>query len=406
VSSRDSSSLYRRNALTRSRGLAPLLIGIIGMLISSFVVGSFVADNDWNPTTLVKFPEQDPAALAYAEDLLGDIVPAPGLGHDGKFYFVQAMDPFFLDPDQHAIYLDRPTYRAQRMIYPLLAGGFGLFSPGFTVWAMIVVNLIAVGVGTWLTALLARELGLPAFLGMAFALNPGILVSALVDTAEVFAMLFFVLAAFMILRDRMLAASIALTLAALTRETMILATFGVVAYLVLTKRRRPVHLALPIAISGIWWIYLRWRLGALTDSVQDTQAIGLPFAGFADAFQRWLNPLEPADLLMGIVLVALAVIVPWRAIQGRSLVGLMAAGFSLIAIIMSEPVWLNYFDSSRVLAPLITAYLLMIPFPGRSSSTTTVMAPNRDRDEPKQLEEDPPSADRVQSTRGMRRSRE
>lgn len=350
----------------------PVLVGLAGLLIASFVVGSFVADNDWNPTTLIKFPEQDPAAMAYAEDLLGDVVPAPGLGHDGKFYFVQAMDPLFLHPDTHARYLDRPTYRAQRMLYPTVAGLVGMLPPLAVAWSLIVTNLLAVGVGTWITAKLARELALPAGFGLAFALNPGVLVSSLIDTAEVFAMLFFVLGALMVLRNRMVWASVALSLSALSRETMLLAVVGVMAYLYLQKRERPWQLWLPFAATGIWWAYLRLRLGGLVDGVQDTAAVGAPFAGFIESMQAWVEaPIDVADLLMGFVLIVLAFLIPWRAVKSRSLIGLMAAGFSLLAVLMSEPVWRNYFDSSRVLAPMITAYVLMIPISILTDRTQT-----------------------------------
>ena len=78
-----------------------------------------------------------PDELAYGEEILGDVVPSGGFGHDGKYYFMQAMDPFFMSPEDHAAYLlDRPTYRAQRMVYPTLAGGFGLLPAQAISWSL------------------------------------------------------------------------------------------------------------------------------------------------------------------------------------------------------------------------------------------------------------------------------
>ena len=85
----------------------------------------------------------------------------PNLGHDGKFFFAQANDPLSLQPERHAAFLDGPLYRAQRMLFPLIAGGFGLFPPGVVVWSMLVTNLLAMGVGALLAARLAIRWGVP-----------------------------------------------------------------------------------------------------------------------------------------------------------------------------------------------------------------------------------------------------
>lgn len=352
-------------------------MALVGLAVGAYVVSGFLAANDWNPTALVKFSPEDEEAFAYAEGLLGDVVAAPGLGHDGKFYFSQAMDPFYLDPQTHAVHLDRPTYRAQRMLYPTIAGGFGLAGPEFTAWSLIVVNVLALGVGTGLTAVLAREMGLSAVFGAAFLFNPGVLVSALIDTAEVFATLFFVLAVLLVLRNKAGWASVALTASVLSRETMIIAVVGLLVYQLVRRERPGWHTALPFVIPGMWWLYLRSRLGDLTDSVQDTQAVGVPFKGFLDAFAGWTSqPVDYVDLTMGVVLMAIAILLVWRTWRSPRLIGAMVVGFSAIAVLMVEPVWMNYFDSSRALAPMITAYMLLVP-----SQTRPAIEPTDPHDE-------------------------
>lgn len=341
---------------------SPIVVGAVGLVFGIYLALSGLAAYGGNPTGFVKFPEIDEQSVDYAEELLGDVVLAPGFGHDGKYYFIQAMDPLYLNPDSHAYLLDRPTYRAQRMLYPTIAGGFGWFSPNVTAWSLLVVNVVLLGVGTWITSRLATELGLPAIFGLAFALNPGVFASLLIDSAEVLAMLFFVLAALLALRARYAWATAALTLAALSREAMLLAAAGVIAYLIFRKVPIRWYMASPFVVTIGWWIYLRAKIGFLDSGVQDTQAIGAPFVGFADAIGSWLTTdLGFIDLVMGFALMAIAILIAWRTLKSRSLIGLMASGFSLVAVLMVEPVWRNYFDSARVLAPLITAYILMIP---------------------------------------------
>lgn len=337
-----------------------VVMGLAAMVVAGLVIASLLSANGWNPTALVKFTPEDPQAFEYAEGLLGNVVAAPGLGHDGKFYFSQAMDPFYLSPEEHAVYLDRPTYRAQRMLYPTLAGAFGLAGPEFIAWALIGVNILGIGIGTTITAMLAQDMGLSAIYGAAFVFNPGVLVSAMIDTAEVLATLFFVLAVLLLHRRKAFAASIALTASVLSRETMVIAVIGLVAYLLFRRRKLGWHLILPFAVPGAWWIYLRARLGSLTDSVQDTQAVGAPFEGFIGAFQRWISaPIDYPDLIMGVVLMTVAFLLVARTIKTPRLLGAMVIGFAGIAVLMVEPVWYRYFDSSRVVAPLVTAYVLL-----------------------------------------------
>jgi hypothetical protein len=247
------------------------------------------------------------------------------------------------------------------MVYPTLAGGFGLFSPSATAWNLLVINLVALGIGTWLTSLLAKELGLSPWFGLAFLLNPGVLVSSMIDTAEVLAMLFVVAAALLLLRDRVVASAAFLTLAALTRETMLLATIGAIAYLWHTRRRVPGVFVVPFVATGAWWLFVRAKLGHLEEGIQDTEALGLPFKGFFDALETWLaTPGSEVDVMMGVLLLVSSILVAFRAVKDRSLLGLMAAGFVVLAVLMVEAVWRFYFDASRALVPVLTVYILSV----------------------------------------------
>jgi hypothetical protein len=345
--------------LLRSRKMIPLLVGMIGIAIGLYVTIPLLADNGWNPSTLIKFPESKPSQLAYGNQMLGDVVPAAGDGHDGKYYFMQAMDPFYLEPASHAYLLDRPSYRAQRMVYPTLAGGFGLLPPSATAWTMWAVNIIAMGIGGWLTAKLALELGLSGWFGLAFVLNPGVVVSTLIDTAEVMALLFMLAGVLYVLKERTGLAITFLTLSALTRETMILATVGVVAYLWVEKRKVSWLYAVPFVALGAWWAYLRLRLADLGGSLQDTQAIGAPFSGFIEAVEGWLDrPGMQVHIGMGVLLLVISLFIAVRAVRQRDILLSMTAGFALLAVVMAEPVWRFYFDSSRALVPIITVYVL------------------------------------------------
>ena len=346
----------------RMKRVIPIVVGLISIAVGLYITMPLLGGNEWNPSVLIKFPEVRPEQLAYGNEMLGEVVPAGGDGHDGKYYFMQAMDPFYAQPEDHAYLLDRPSYRAQRMVYPTVAGGFGLMPAEATAWSLWGVNMIALAIGGWLTARLAIELGLSPWFGLAFVFNPGIIVSSLIDTAEVFAMVFFIASALALMRRRYVAGAVFLSLAALSRETMIVAAIGAIVYIWRTERKVPWVLGLPFVTSAAWWLYLRTQIGYLDGGVQDVAAVGVPFKGFYDALQLWLSrPDRAVDILMGVILLVVSLLVVRHAWQRPSLLGYMTAGFALVAVSMVGDVWKFYFDASRALAPVITAYVLMVP---------------------------------------------
>jgi len=336
-------------------------VGLIGLGAGLYISGSILAGSEWNPTVLLKFTDAHPEQMAYAVEMLDGVVPASGEGHDGKYYFIQAMDPFYFAPDLHARMLEQPSYRAQRMLYPTLAGGFGLFPPNFTAWALWGFNLAALGLGGWLTARLASEMGRSPWLGAVFFLTPGVLISSLIDTADVVALAFFVAGALMMMRRRYAPAALLLALAALSRETMLIGALGAVAWTWRTEKRIPPILGLPFVVTAGWWVYLRLRIGYLDDSVQDLSNIGLPFKGFYNAFQVWTSsPGHGEHMAFGVVLMVMSLLVVRRAWRSPSVLAYMTAGFSLVAVTMTVRVWSAYFDSTRALVPVIPAYVLMV----------------------------------------------
>ena len=142
---------------------------------------------NWDPTLYTAFGEEATATRQYAEERLDQVYLRPEQGHDGKFFFVQANDPLVLNPEENASVLDRPLYRSQRMLYPLIAGGFGLLHPDGIVWALIAVNILAMGLGTLATGRLAESMGMSVWWGLTFTLNIGLISEMNIDGAGIVA---------------------------------------------------------------------------------------------------------------------------------------------------------------------------------------------------------------------------
>lgn len=334
-------------------------LAVLAVAFSALYVGRLLASYDFDPSTTIKFGEVFEEHNKYGADLLGDIVLAPKAGHDGKFFFTQAMDPFYLEPQVHAIYLDRPTYRAQRMAYPTIASLGGLLPAQATAWGLIIVNIVAMAVGTVYTGLVAMRMGLSSWFGLAFFINPGMIVDLSIDGAGVVAMAGMMAGVYYFVAGDLLPAAISLSLAALSRETMLIAAIGLAAFY-WHKNRRPVWiLTLPVIAVALWWVYLHWRLE--DGLAQDTQALDLPFVGFGKAFVGWLNtPGSTIDLAVGSILLIIAVVTLIRSTRTPTALGWAASGFALLGVFMSEPVWERWFDSTRALAPVLTTYILLV----------------------------------------------
>lgn len=335
-------------------------VAMVGLIIGLAVALAILSSNAWDPTSLVRFGAGDVERRVYAEHWLGPGVwLAPDMGHDGKFFFIQAMDPFFAEPDQHAVFLDRPTYRARRMLYPTLASLGGLLGPQAIVWNFVILNVLGMAAGTYFTSRVATELGRSAWLGLAFALNPGLIFELIVDGSGVLAGVFLMAAVFFVIRGGHWWGGMGLAAAALARETMILAAVGVGLFFVWKHRRLPhIALALPFLVLGGWTLYLS---GRLSEGVrEDLVGFDLPFAGFAKAMGRWLaNPAMTIDLAVGILLMTIVLLVLYLTFKTPSILASSVVGLALLSLVTSEYTWLSFFDSLRILAPVVTAFLVL-----------------------------------------------
>ncbi len=349
----------------RGAAVRPLVVAALGLGVGVVLALRLLVPAAGNPSVFLALGEESTVQTDYARRLLGDVVTRDLQGHDGKFFFIQATDPLLLDPDHHAVFLDRPRYRSQRMLFPLLAGGLGLLPVGLIPWMMAAVTVLSFGVGTWFTAEIARREGGSPWLGLAFALNLGLISELFVGGAGVLALALALGGTLAVMEDRTGWAAAAFAGASLTREAMILFVLGVA---VLYWRRRGLRPALGVVAPGLagvglWWVYVAVRLGHLA-AVPSIQEIDLrfPFAGLVDAWAVWRT--GPVDLVFGLVLVAILVLFALRALRRPGYLAAGSLGYVALAAVLAGQVWGHYFDISRALAPVLTAYVVSVFTPG------------------------------------------
>lgn len=350
-----------------------LAVAVVMLVLMGVWLVRNLALTGWNPTLMVAVASVDGPSLEYSVSLLGDDVDHRlGKGHDGKYFFAQANDPWLADPETHAATLDRPVYRSQRMFYPMLAGGFGWFGPWGVVWGLLAVSVLAIAAGTYATALVAAGMGASPWWGFAFGLNIGVVSELLVGGGGHlgFALVMFGIAA--IQRGRLGWSVVALMGAVLTREVLLISVAGIAIWLWRHRGFRTafIHALVPGLAVLAWALYVRARIRWMS-GVSQVEEIGWPFQGFIDAFEFWST--RPLNFAVGVVMMVLLIVFALRFIRHPdTLVGMAAFGFVPLAALLSLQVWFNYFDITRAISPVITAYVLLAFAAGGSRRSATL----------------------------------
>jgi hypothetical protein len=352
----------------------------VGLAAHLLIVGLFLARADGDPAWFVHFGREG-SVMPLARKVLGPHVLVPHKdGHDGQAFWLLARDPFLRHAATQKAFLDRPAYRAQRIGYPLLAWPWHGFGERPLLWGLVITNLGAVAVGTFAAALLAMAVRAPPRAALAFALNPAVIISVIMDGSDAWALAFMVIAILMLVRRRLGWAGAAAAACVLTKEPTLLAFAGIAVFLPaaatvggmgLSRRQRAALLVVPGVLVGVWALYVRWRFGWPPSGIEEFAA---PFYGFWDAWHRgWHYFHNYADMVIAIACVPLAVFCVLRWWRERSLLLSAAMPFALVVPFLSGQVYDLADNSLRAIGPMVTLlwialYVPRAPTPSTSST--------------------------------------
>jgi hypothetical protein len=309
-------------------------------------------------------------------------------GYDGQFNYYIALDPV-----NARYYVDAPSYRYGRILYPLLGRILALGQPGLIPWAFIAINWLAITGGTLAVAARLRAADFTGWPAIVFGLAPGMYISLRRDLADALAYALVALAIYLVssrtpsptlpTRGRegtspqagegksprvgvgIFWSAIVFALAVLTRETT--AVFAI-AFAIAAAVNSP-----PPSRVRVGGVYLVIALG--------------PFILYKAALTFWLggsgvgNPFEPVPFL------GLADFWPWGRIQIAEVITLVipclvagglaawalwrrqrsAETIALIANVVLFVVFLNHFSyvdfaaSSRIILGVVLATVAALP---------------------------------------------
>src|SRR3984893_8534306 len=203
--------------LRRAAWLVPVPVLL---LYGIWIFASYGPGHDPRDAVLIgrHFVTQSQASSAIKLDP-GYSYPAGESGYDGEFVYFTALDPV-----NARYYVDAPSYRYTRIVYPLLARALALGRPSLIPWTLLLINWLAICGGALAAALWLRRRGQPPWFAIAYGFYPGLLVALQRDTTE--ALAYGLVALGMFLWDfggrrRIVWSALVFTLAALTRETTV-----------------------------------------------------------------------------------------------------------------------------------------------------------------------------------------
>jgi hypothetical protein len=327
--------------------MATLALGIVALVMGVSQGG---------PAYFIQLGQKS-RALELARDVLGEGVPTPVAdGHDGESFWLLARDPTLSGGDDLAQYFDRPLYRAQRIGYPALAAPWRLGGEQALLWGLVLTNLAAVGVGTYLTGANVARQGGARLAGYVFAANPLVWLALLFDFSDAVALAGVMGAVWALRRGRWGPLVACTVVAALAKESSLL---GLGAIAVLVPRipfRQRALLVVPAGLSAaLWRLYVMAQPGFTSDP-QVEEFVVKPFSGYVEAWRHGWSPMgDWAYAALSIALIPVAVAVVWAWWRHRGSVELCAAlPYALFLPFLSGQVLDIPINSVRAVGPAVT----------------------------------------------------
>ena len=243
----------------------PLACAAVAVASVCLAVLATVSVADWNVTVLVRMAAEEPMApLARETDPEFAFVHYHGRG-DGVSYYAIARDPLARG-DEHDL-IQWPAYRYGHPGYSWLARVVAFGSVGLLPIALLLLNLIGMGVAGAAASLVARDLGYSPWGGLVVALNPGLVYATTIDTSEPVAAGLLAAVLLLWLRGRRVAALPLIAALCFMKEWFVLVPVGLALWelvRMLRRRRRDgwrrvAALVLSIVPFGLWYLYVLLR---------------------------------------------------------------------------------------------------------------------------------------------------
>ncbi len=278
---------------SRSVNLRPWLVVTVMCL---FYIAFVLLRNDVNSLALVTIGTRFSENIADGTE-----------GYDGQFVYYIARNP-----DTAAQYLDVPAYRFQRILLPILGRILSFGQEPLIPWTLLLINLVALGVGTWLLEQLLIEQKVNRWYALTYGLTAGIFASVRLSLSEPLAYALVLGAIMLADRERWGWSAMIFALAALAKETTLFFVAGYGIYLLVGRRLRSTAImfgVIAVLPFVIWQFIVKTTLGSFgvgSGGAQATSFEIIPFAGIA----RIVTDTPPGSRA-GLVVIFSVILIPF-----------------------------------------------------------------------------------------------
>lgn len=312
--------------MATKKRLSSIWPALIALVASCLYTGWRLAQADWDALSLAELPEQTAALNGQPS------------GYDGQFAYFIALDP---TPETVSSRLDVPSYRYQRILYPLAARLVAFGDPAVIPWSLLGVNILAHFVGTWAVAETLIGYGVWPGYALGYGLWIGLVVGVGTDLTEPCAYALAASGWLACQRNKNLAGPALLGLGLFAKESIVLFWAAVLAAEVLhaAPRRRMLGLALAGVAFAVWQIWLWRTFGA--PGVGSGGALATPFEWIPFMGLWRIGAVSVPVLLIFFLIFGPSIVVP-------SVWGMIASARSALSGAHAAEVWGLMFNAAVI----------------------------------------------------------
>lgn len=336
---------------------AALRVGVLTLIFTSLLCGLVLVNNDF-----------DPLNFAYIGTRFSEGDPDGTTGYDGQFVYFIARDGAEAVP-----YIDGPTLRYQRIIYPLVGRVLALGIDDLVPWTLLAVNILAHSIGAGLVAYLLAGFGASPWGALLYTFWIGNLFAIRFSLTEPLCFALALAAIIAYQKEHYRWTIFLLILSTLTKELGAVITGGLAFHAALSRgqwRWASLIFGGPVLAFLAWWGVMRLWLGTLPTQYPAAKVHLIPLEGMFTVLQA--NPeLDPTArtiqfvivlLFMGLPTVILSLLALWTIYKRREIpltAALMLAGAGFV-MVMPDVSWQDLVAVFRVGLPLIIAGILFM----------------------------------------------
>ena len=276
-------------------------------------------------------------------------------GYDGQFFLYIAQDP--LAQKGAWANIDSPSYRYQRILFPVLmyglTGGDRNILPGATV----IFNLACLLASVIVLLVWLRELGISSLWAVLMFCNYGLIYPAFAGLSEPLANLFLLYSLYCIWDEKPGRAAWAMSLMVLTKEYYVILPAAAFLWALFSKQKTRLAYLTPLLVGGLWQAAVYWRFG-IWSFEQSSGNFFWPLAGLFEHLTT--TPYLSHTVFCIAVLVLLAVTI-WQWFRGpRSEELVLLSLFLLLPLMAGPAIWASENGFMRVFSPAYLVYVLVV----------------------------------------------